>query len=141
MYQLTNTTSILQSDGSMIPADMGNGDYIQYLAWVAAGNMPTPYTPPAVDWRPAMYDQLDAMRTPVYNALAGYGFTALATGDTATASAIAQVQIGLRGLKTLPAVVAATNEADLKAALMAGFRDVVSKAPPSVLSAFVGASL
>ena len=93
------------------------------------------------DFRAKVFADLDAMRIPVYNALAGYGFTAMATGDTVTASAIAQVQIGLRGLKTLPAVVAATNETDIKTALMAGFKAVVAAAPASVLSAFVGASL
>ena len=135
-YQYTDSTQRIVMDGN---GWSGLASIPEVQAWVAAGNTIAPAS--SVDWRSQVFAQLDAMKTPVYNALAGYGFTALATGDTATASAIAQVQIGLRGLKTLPAVVAATNEADLKAALMAGFRDVVSKAPPSVLSAFVGASL
>ncbi|WP_159728409.1 DUF4376 domain-containing protein [Methylosinus sp. Ce-a6] len=30
------------ADGALIPADPGNRDYRDYLAWVAAGNAPTP---------------------------------------------------------------------------------------------------
>ena len=48
MYQLTNGTTIIRTiDGACIPADEGNADYQAYQAWVAAGNTPTPYTPPA----------------------------------------------------------------------------------------------
>ena len=46
-YALTSSPAILRSDGASIPPDPLNGDYAQYLAWVAAGNTPTPYTPPA----------------------------------------------------------------------------------------------
>ena len=46
-YALTATTTILRSDGAGIPPDPANSDYVQYLLWVAAGNAPTPYTPPA----------------------------------------------------------------------------------------------
>lgn len=42
-----NSTSILRNDGAVIPADPGNTDYKAYLAWVAAGNTPTPSTAPA----------------------------------------------------------------------------------------------
>ena len=47
MYALTATAIILRDDGASIPTDPGNTDYQVYLAWVAAGNTPTPYTPPA----------------------------------------------------------------------------------------------
>ena len=42
-YSLTANTTILRSDGASIPPDPANSDYVQYLAWVAAGNTPTPY--------------------------------------------------------------------------------------------------
>jgi hypothetical protein len=33
-------------DGAFIPFDPDNVDYQDYLAWLDAGNTPTPYTPP-----------------------------------------------------------------------------------------------
>jgi len=42
-YKLTQSpTVILRSDGTYIPMDEANSDYIAYLAWVALGNQPTP---------------------------------------------------------------------------------------------------
>ena len=47
-YTLTAhpNTIIRASDGAFIPADPANVDYQAYLAWLAEGNEPTPYTPP-----------------------------------------------------------------------------------------------
>lgn len=43
MYKLTNSTNITRlADGASIPNDPRNGDYVAYLAWIAAGNTPTP---------------------------------------------------------------------------------------------------
>jgi hypothetical protein len=40
-YKLSNQ-SILRDDGSRIPLDDQNRDYQEYLAWLAAGNIPDP---------------------------------------------------------------------------------------------------
>jgi Domain of unknown function (DUF4376) len=56
-YQLTSGTSIIRtSDNANIPADPANSDYQAYLAWVAAGNTPTPV--PAITLAQAQATQL-----------------------------------------------------------------------------------
>src|SRR5882762_7585789 len=42
MYKLTATTMILREDSTCIPSDPTNVDYIEYLDWIADGNIPTP---------------------------------------------------------------------------------------------------
>ncbi len=67
VYKLTNSTSILRSDGAYIPADPANRDYAEYLTWLSAGNQPepadTPAAPTYAELRAAAYpsipDQLD----------------------------------------------------------------------------------
>lgn len=66
-YQLTLTASILrQTDGAIIPVDLLNGDYREYLAWCEAGNAPSAYAPPALtndDFINATQKRLDALAT------------------------------------------------------------------------------
>lgn len=49
MYTLTSSPNIIvrDSDNAFIPTDSGNRDYREYLDWVAQGNTPNPYVPPA----------------------------------------------------------------------------------------------
>jgi len=64
-YQLTQYTSILRSDGASIPPDPANRDYAEYLAWIAAGNTPTPVPPqpnPAIAAIDAQLAALDIKR-------------------------------------------------------------------------------
>lgn len=48
MYRMTHLQGIVLrvSDGAVIPADTATTEYVEYLAWVAAGNTPDPYVAP-----------------------------------------------------------------------------------------------
>lgn len=48
-YTLTAkpNTIVRDIDGAFIPDDPANLDYQDFLAWLDAGNEPTPYTPPS----------------------------------------------------------------------------------------------
>lgn len=47
MYQLTVSTTVVRiADGASFEPVASNSDGAAYLAWVGAGNTPTPYTPP-----------------------------------------------------------------------------------------------
>lgn len=48
MYQLTQNPNIIRKGGLFVPTDPANQDYTEYLAWVAAGNTPTPYVAPVI---------------------------------------------------------------------------------------------
>lgn len=45
MYQLNENGVIRLSDNAYIPADLGNRDYTDFIAWEAAGNEPLPIPP------------------------------------------------------------------------------------------------
>ena len=44
--QVSDRMIMRDIDGAFIPNDPANRDYQDYLAWLDAGNEPTPYTPP-----------------------------------------------------------------------------------------------
>ncbi|SNT33850.1 hypothetical protein SAMN06265795_12654 [Noviherbaspirillum humi] len=62
MYKLTQTKAILRlSDGATIPAEPANTDYVAFLDWKAAGNMPEPADVP--DPNIAVLAEIDRIET------------------------------------------------------------------------------
>jgi hypothetical protein len=49
-YSFGQQGQIVRSDGATIPNDPANTDFQAYVAWLDAGNTPTPWTPPPVTW-------------------------------------------------------------------------------------------
>lgn len=74
-------------------------------------------------------------RKPVFYTLAGMQSEALATGDSATATAIVAIQ---QALKDLPEtdLSACTNAAEVGAAFVAAWQSIKELAPANVVSAF-----
>jgi len=98
MYTLTSDTTILRSDGASIPPDPANRDYAEYLAWIAAGNTPTPVPPqpnPAIAAIDAQLAALDIKR-----------IRPTAEGDTAYLATLNQQAVDLRAQRAmLPATI------------------------------------
>lgn len=75
MYKLTlSGTEVVRSDGAHIPADAGNGDYRDFLAWCAEGNVPDPAVPAATldSRRAAIVDAIDQVSAAVMEVGAPY---------------------------------------------------------------------
>lgn len=73
-YSLTGTSSVKRNlDGSVIPFDAGNRDYVAYLSWVSQGNTPDPYNPPSTT-----FPIVNPVMTPTYT---------VATAPSASANA------------------------------------------------------
>lgn len=91
MYQLTQTSSILRTaDNALIPADPSNRDYADYLAWVAAGNAPTPLPLPTLD-------QVKAKKiADLYGSFAGATYADIAFTNAAAVIANYQTDEGSR---------------------------------------------
>jgi hypothetical protein len=69
-YKLTKWPEIIRlSDGAMIPPDIRNTDYAEYLQWCAAGNTPEPIDPPTAEELQAIQDEVDAVEARAYTKL------------------------------------------------------------------------
>ena len=58
MYQLNENGVIRLSDNAYIPADLGNRDYTDFIAWKAKGNEPLPIPPKSEEQLRAEFKQL-----------------------------------------------------------------------------------
>lgn len=138
MYQLLNHRGIRRlSDGATIPDDEGNRDYRDYLAWLAKGNQPAPVeVTPFATLAKAYLDEVRETRERVLNRLAGIAAAALAAGDTTTSQAFVKHRQELLDITKAPAVLAATNMAELKTAVTAIYKGIAAAAPVTIRNAF-----
>lgn len=83
-YQLTTGTNIIRlSDGAIIPNDLTNRDYQEYIVWFAAGNTADP-AQTAEEINQQKIDDFNTEYQPQFQALKYSLIAALARNDTAT---------------------------------------------------------
>lgn len=93
-------------------------------------------------WSPnALLYRARALREECLNRLAGIGLIALADGDSATVAAVKTARQSLLDITNLPAVKAATNNAELTVAITAAYAAIVAACPVGLRSAFKDARL
>ena len=138
MYKLTEDAAIIRlMDGAQIPPDPANRDYAEYLAWVAAGGSPQPANQPSTaELMASAKEELRALRAPMLNAVNGIGWRASMTGNTALANEAAALAEALLDITADPALNAATNYDDMRAAGVAAYKRIAMGASPELAKVF-----
>lgn len=95
--------------------------------------------PVVVTWsREPLLKVVKSGREIALNRLAGIAFAAREAGDSATVEACLAARQSLLDITKLPAVLAATDDASLTAAIGAGYAAIVGACPVNIKSAFQG---
>lgn len=98
--------------------------------------LPAYVAPP---WSPSrLLKVVKAGREIALNRLAGIAFAAREGSDGATVTACLAARQSLLDITKLPAVLAATDDASLTAAIGAGYEAIVGACPSNIVSAFAG---
>lgn len=138
MYKLTQSNCIMRmTDNALIPADANNSDWQKYQQWLADGNTPQPADVPTIANLLALAkDELRVLRAPMLDAVNGIGWRASMRGDTSLANEALALAQSLLDITADPALNAATNYDDMRAAGVAAYKRIAATASPELAIVF-----
>lgn len=138
MYKLTQSTSMIRmTDNALIPADAANADWQKYQQWLADGNTPQPADVPTIaNLLARAKDELRVLRAPMLDAVNGIGWRASMTGNAALANEAVALAEALLDITADPALNAATNYDDMRAAGVAAYKRIAATASPGLAIVF-----
>jgi hypothetical protein len=88
------------------------------------------------DWRPSLYAELRTKRDAMLNISDGIQSDFLALGDTATALTLKAVKQAFKDIPGRDDLQTVETEADFRAIVLAGFKNVIASLPAAVQLAF-----
>lgn len=130
-----DAVAVSSGDAMILRAAMDRGDTIgedKNGRWIITPRPPIPYAQIATTY----LNTVRTVRDQILNRIAGIGFAATATGDTATVKGVMIARQALLDITIAPSVLAATDADGLKAAVLATYRAIVAAAPVGIRAAF-----
>lgn len=144
-YQLTGQGYVIKNDIITVPTvgmpgePITNPDYLEYAAWLAAGNVPLPVdagSPTLAETRKRAFDEVREMRAPMLNAVTGIMVNALADNDAPVVEEAQVIRQKLLDITADAALNAATTYDDMKVAGQLAYRRIAKAASRSFAVVF-----
>lgn len=142
-YKLTNEGYVIRDGDMKVPIvdtpefPNTNPDYLAYKAWLVAGGVPEPVDASSVAaLLEQAKDDLRELRKPMLDAVNGIGWRASMTGNTALSDETVVLSQALLDITADPALNAATNYDDMRAAGVAAYKRISATASPELAIVF-----
>lgn len=144
-YRLTNQNHVIRDGTDVIPTGgtpdflNTNADFIEYRAWLAAGNVPLPAVLTSDELaavREQAFDELRETRAPMLNAVSGIMGDAIFRGDVEMAEEAAAIRQKLLDVTKDPLLLSASTYADMKLAGQYAYRKIANAASSGFKSVF-----